>query len=347
MSLHTELKRRVNEYFNSIGKDSTGNAKLYTKAIVLITSYTLVYVHLMFFKPVWWIGLVECMILGILTAGIGFNVMHDGSHGSFSRIPWLNKLASYTLEMLGGSSFMWNSKHNIIHHAYTNIDGVDDDIDAGLLLRMTPDQKYLKLHKYQYIYFPFLYAMLHIVWVFFKDYKKYFSKKVGNVPLKPLKTRDHIFFWVGKVVHVFFYVVLPIYVWGLGAWAIGFVTYGAFSGIVLSTVFQLAHTVEETSFPHAIQPENIIEDEWALHQLKTTANFATRNKFITWWVGGLNFQVEHHLFPKISHIHYPQISKIVRETCQELGAPYIEHRHMRQALASHVNHLRKMGARHR
>jgi linoleoyl-CoA desaturase len=115
------------------------------------------------------------------------------------------------------------------------------------------------------------------------------------------------------------------------------------AGFTLSIVFQLAHTVEETEFPKPFLATGRVEDEWALSQLKTTANFATRNRFITWCLGGLNFQIEHHLFPKVSHVHYPAIGRIIRQTCKDLGVPYIEHRLMRYAVASHVAHLRKMG----
>ncbi|MBA3828391.1 MAG: acyl-CoA desaturase [Taibaiella sp.] len=343
LSLHVELKKRVNEYFAQANTEPTGTFPLYLKAIVLIVSYTIIYLHLIFFTPAAWLAIPECVALGILTAGIGFNVMHDGAHGSFSKSTVLNTMAASTLEMLGASSFMWNMKHNVVHHAYTNIDGVDDDINAGIFLRLAPQQKKYKMHRYQHIYFWFLYSLLHIFWIFFTDYKKYFSGKVGDVPLKKLKLQDHIMFWGAKLIHLFFYVVLPIYMVGVTHWIIGFLTYGMVSGFVLSIVFQLAHTVEETSFPVAEQPANRIEDEWALHQLKTTANFATKSKFVTWWVGGLNFQIEHHLFPKISHIHYPVISKIIRQTCKEMGVPYIEHPKLYMAIASHVSHLRRMG----
>jgi len=343
ISLHTELKKRVNTYFENVDKAATGTYKLYIKAAVLLLSYAFIYVHLVFFTPSAWLAIPECALFGLLTAGIGFNVMHDGAHGSFSKHPWINKIAASSIELMGASSFMWNMKHNVVHHAYTNIDGVDDDIDAGILLRLCETQKRYKMHRYQHIYFWFLYSFLHLFWVFFTDYNKYFTNKIGNVPLKKLKTKDHISFWTSKVLYAVLYVALPIYICGWLPWVIGFLTYALVSGFILSIVFQLAHTIEETSFPVAEQPANRMEDEWALHQLKTTANFATKNKFITWWVGGLNFQIEHHLFPKVSHIHYPTISKIIRETCQELGAPYIEHPKMYMAIASHVSHLKKLG----
>lgn len=343
ISLHAELKNRVNTYFKTNNIVTTGNYKLYVKAALLITAYLLLYTHLVFFTPSIWIAIPECMFLGLITAGIGFNVMHDGAHGSFSNNPKVNILAAFTLDFLGASSFMWNTKHNVIHHAFTNIEGVDDDIEAGKLLRMAPQQKRRGIHKYQYMYFWALYSLLYLTWVFYTDYKKYFTSKVGNVPLKKLKQLDHILFWAFKAFHLVMFVLLPIYLVGFQGWLIGFLAYASFSGIILSLVFQLAHVIEETSFPDIAQPANKLEDEWALHQLKTTANFAPKNKFITWWVGGLNFQIEHHLFPRISHIHYPVISAIIKKTCKDLNIPYIEHRTMQLAIVSHVAHLKQMG----
>lgn len=344
LSVYSELKREVNHYFEHKGLSRTGNFSLYFKATFLLLTYMATYTHLVFFTPPGWLALLECMLLGLFTAAIGFNVMHDGAHGSFSPSPKLNKLAAFTLDLLGASSFMWNTKHNIIHHAYTNIEGVDNDIEAGILLRMAPQQKRYGFHKYQHVYVWVLYGLLHIAWVFYTDYKKYFSNKVGNVALKKLKLKDHLLFWFFKLLHVILYVALPIFVVGFWSWLAGFLVYSFSSGLILSLVFQLAHVIEETTFPEPVMPTNRIEDEWAIHQLKTTANFATGNRFITWWVGGLNFQIEHHLFPRISHIHYPAISKIIKQTCADMGVPYIEHGTMHDAIISHVSHLRNMGS---
>lgn len=340
-SFHTELKNRITQYFQEVGKSATGNFQLFLKAIILVCSFLVVYIHLVFYTPSTVFALLECLLLGGLTASIGFNVMHDGAHGSFSKYAWINKLAGLSLNFLGANVFMWNTKHNVVHHAYTNIDGIDDDIDAGVFLRLCETQEYKKLHKYQHIYFWGAYALLYLYWIFFTDYKKYFTKKVGSMPLKRMELKDHLSFWIFKVIHLAIFVAVPIYTIGFLPWLIGFMLYAMFAGVVLSVVFQLAHTVEETQFP--VPVANKIEDEWAVHQLKTTANFATRNKVISWLVGGLNFQIEHHLFPKISHVHYPAISKIIKDACAEYGIPYIEHRRMREALNSHINHLRQLG----
>jgi linoleoyl-CoA desaturase len=340
-SFHTELKQRISAYFQEVGTSTTGNYKLFVKAIILVAAFLVVYTNLVFFTPIWPIALLECIVLGGLTASIGFNVMHDGAHGSFSKHPWINKAAGLSLNFLGANVFMWNTKHNVIHHAYTNIDGIDDDIDARPFLRLCESQKYRKMHKYQHIYFWGAYSLLYIYWIFFTDYKKYFTRRVGSLPLKKMNTGDHISFWAFKALHFCMFVIVPIYTIGFLPWLLGFMLYGMFAGVVLSIVFQLAHTVEEAHFPVPVL--NKIEDEWAIHQLKTTANFATRNRVISWLVGGLNFQIEHHLFPKISHVHYPAISKIIKQACQDYGVTYIEHRKMRHAVISHVNHLRSLG----
>ena len=172
--------------------------------------------------------------------------------------------------------------------------------------------------------------------------KKYFSQKIGSVPLKKMELKDHIEFWVVKVYHAAVFVVLPIALLGWVKWLVGFLVMTMFAGFVLSIVFQLAHTVEHTEFPIALQPENRLPDEFAAHQIQTTANFATKSKVISWLVGGLNFQIEHHLFPRISHIHYPAISKIIRDTCAQFEIPYIEYPRMRYALVSHVSYLRSL-----
>lgn len=339
---HTELKRRISEYFKQAGKKSTGNYKLYLKAIFLVAAFFSIYTHLVFFTPATWLAIMECVVLGGLTAAIGFNVMHDGMHGSFSRRKWVNQLAGLSLNLLGGNNFMWRTKHNIVHHTYTNVHGVDDDIEARPFLRLCETQKYYKIHRYQHWYFWAAYSLLYAWWVFVTDYKKYFLRKVGPTPIGKMTTWDHISFWSFKLLHAFLFVALPIYVLGFKAWIIGFLPFALFAGFVLSIVFQLAHTVEDTSFVEAKETNQRIEDEWAIHQLKTTANFATRNRFISWWVGGLNFQIEHHLFPRISHVHYPAISKIIRNACKDFGIPYIEYPKMRLAVASHISHLRKL-----
>ncbi|BAV07849.1 linoleoyl-CoA desaturase [Filimonas lacunae] len=341
-SFHVELKKRINEYFTTTGKSTTGGIRLFSKALFLILAITYTYIQLVFFTPGVLASVGLCILMGLLVASIGFNVMHDGGHGSFSRSTAVNKVAAVTAEILGASHFMWNMKHNVIHHAFTNIDGIDDDIDAKPFLRMTSTQKYYKMHRFQHVYFIVLYAIFHLYWVLFSDYKKYFSGKIGEMPIKKMKPVDHLTFWGFKLVHYALFFVIPIVVLGFSTWIIGFSIVSLITGFTLSIVFQLAHTVEHTEFPMPDEGGRL-QDEWAVHQLKTTANFATRSKLVSWYVGGLNFQVEHHLFPKISHIHYPAINKIVKQACAEYNVVYVEYPRMSSAVISHVNFLRQMG----
>jgi linoleoyl-CoA desaturase len=342
-SLHAELKTKISEYFLEVGRSTTGNYQLFIKAVILMVSFILVYIHLVFFPPMVLFQVLESAALGCLAAAIGFNVMHDGAHGSFSKYKWVNHLAAFSLNILGGNTFMWNLKHNVIHHAYTNIDGVDDDIDIQPWLRMSSTQRKYKMHKYQHLYFWMLYSLLYIFWVFVLDYQKYFKGRIGSMPVKKMKLSDHFIFWGFKCVNLFLFVGLPIYMVGLESWVISFLIFALVAGFVLSLVFQLAHTVEHTAFPVANVGTGKMEDEWAIHQLKTTANFATKSKLVTWLVGGLNFQIEHHLFPKISHVHYPAIGNIIKKICEEHGIPYIEFKNVRFAIASHVAFLKQMG----
>jgi linoleoyl-CoA desaturase len=342
-SFHVELKKRINDYFESSGRSLTGNKQLYIKAGILFTAFVGLYIHLVFFTPsnIW--AILECILLGLVVAGIGFNIMHDGAHGSFSKYKWVNNIAAFSLNLLGGSSFMWNVKHNVIHHAFTNIDGVDDDIDIQPWMRMSSTQPKLKMHKYQHFYFWFLYSMLYILWVFVLDYQKYFKKKIGAMPLKRMTPWDHIVFWGFKALYLFLFFLIPFYTVGIIPTIIGFLIFSVVAGFILSIVFQLAHTVEHTNFPIPQNETGKLEDEWAIHQLKTTANFAPRNKLISWLVGGLNYQIEHHLFPKVSHVHYPEIRKIIKQACNEFNVPYTEYKKMSHAVISHVLFLKQMG----
>src|SRR6476619_4958573 len=193
-SLHAELKAKIGEYFVQAGRSSTGNYQLFIKAVVLTLAFIAIYIHLVFLTPAVIWQIFESILLGGIVAAIGFNVMHDGGHGSFSKYKWVNQLAAFSANILGGNSFMWNIKHNIIHHAYTNIDGVDDDIDIQPWLRMSSTQKKYRMHKYQHLYFWILYSMIYIFWVFILDYRKYFKGRIGNTPVKKMKLSDHFIF---------------------------------------------------------------------------------------------------------------------------------------------------------
>ncbi len=340
----TALKNSVDEYFASAKIKKTGNWKLYAKTVTLIPAAIGIYLSLLLFPMHWAPALLLCGMLGLILASIGFNVMHDACHGSYSTRKWLNNLMGLSLNMLGGNAFIWKFKHNIIHHTYTNVDGLDDDIAKSPLMRQCTSQKWVPAHRFQHIYVVAVYAISSLAWVFLLDFFKYFKSKVHNTDLQTMNRKEHFLFWLSKVLYVLFYVLIPALIVGWIPWLVGFLVMHAVMGLTLAIVFQLAHVVEETEFVQAIENDpQKLEAAWAVHQVMTTCNFARRNRIISWFTGGLNYQVEHHLFPRISHVHYPAISNIVKTTCLQYGLAYHEFPTMTKAIISHFSLMRQLG----
>ncbi len=339
----TALRKEIDEYFKSNNIAKTGNWRLYSKAIVIITSILVLYYVLVFQTPVWYISIPLCMLAGVNLAAIGFNIMHDGNHGSFSKKAWVNRLMGYTLDVMGGSSNFWRIKHNVAHHTYTNIEGHDEDIDIRPFIRLNTQQKKSWYHKYQVFYWPFLYALTYVWWVCIRDFKKYFEGKVATTPIPKMTFRDHFEFWFGKLVYAFIFVYVPLQHMSVSTYLIGYGIALGTTGITLGLVFQMAHAIQGLDFPEP-DPETLkMENVWFIHQLHTTANFATKSKFWNWFTGGLNFQVEHHLFAHISHIHYPALSQIVKKLAKQYNIRYNEQPSFRSAFMSHMRHLNAIG----
>jgi len=334
------LKQKTNEYFKKTLQKKTGNRRMFIKASVLLGTFVALYTVLVFVQPHWAISIVLCMLFGVNLAAIGFNIMHDAGHNSFSDNKRLNTILSYSLNLLGGNIYFWKLKHNIAHHTYTNIDGEDHDIEVKFM-RIHHDQQLKKHHRYQRFYFPLLYGISYLAWIFYQDYEKYFKQRMGDSKAQfDFPMRERIIFWTSKVIHFGLFIVLPVVVVGWLPTLLGLLIAGAVCGMSLATVFQLAHVVEETEFKTINEAK--VEEEWMIHQIQSTANFATKSKVLTWILGGLNFQVEHHLFPKICHVHYPAINRIVRQTCEEYNIKYNEFASFWGAFRSHVQVIHAM-----
>ncbi len=341
-----KLSRVIKDYFIINKIDIKGDYRLYTKAIILITLLGITHV-LLLYPHYWIISLILSALRGLLFALIGFNIMHDGSHGSFSNSNFWNKLAASTLDLLGPSSFFWNLKHNINHHTDTNT-VEDDDIDLYPLfyIKEKVGQKRLWFHQYQHRYAIVLYSLLYIAWIGPMDLKKYFKGKVAGKKFT-MSFGQHIFFWFTKTLFVFNFIYTPyVFLGESSVW--DFLTSAFVCGIAISVIFQLAHVQEKVAFPVGVistkDPSiEIIENEWFRHQLKTTANFAIDNKVWAWLLGGLNFQVEHHCFKNISHVHYSKLSPLLQEFCKDNGIQYLVYPTFTEAYRSHINFLRFMG----
>jgi linoleoyl-CoA desaturase len=342
-SFFSELKSDIDQFFIEKKISSKGNLQLYLKTFLLITAAIGLYITLLTTDLASAYKLLFSGLLGFTLACIGFNVMHDACHGSYSSKKWVNDLFGYTLNALGGNAFIWKFKHNIIHHTYTNVDGVDDDISKSPLMRQCSTQKWVPAHRFQHVYVLLVYAISSFAWVAIMDFNKYFKQKVYTTALQQMDLKEHLIFWCSKLLYILFYIAIPVWYVGAANWAVGFMVMHLCMGFTLAIVFQLAHVVEETEFEYTAGDDLKIENEWAVHQVKTTANFSPRNPVLSWFLGGLNYQIEHHLFPRISHVHYPSISPIVQQKCKEYGLSYHSSPTLWTAVVSHFRMMKELG----
>lgn len=350
--LHKEfsitLNKRVNEYLKTKKNGRYGNINMVMKTIFMFCLYFVPYfLYLFGVIPELWFFYLMVSIMGLGKAGIGLSVMHDANHGAYSRKRWVNEVIGNSLNLIGGNSTNWKIQHNVNHHTYTNVSGMDEDIsNKGGILRFNPYEERRKIHKYQYIYAWLLYGLMTFYWIVFKDafQLKDYSKNGQLSKQTSSETRSWVWLFVCKIFYYAYSVVLPILFSPFAWWhiLIGFFVMHYVAGFTLSIIFQPAHVMEENTFEDGAKLDTI-EENWTVHQLKTTCNFATRNVIFTWLVGGLNHQIEHHLFPNVCHVHYRSISKIVKKTAEEYKIPYHSHKTFFSALASHTRLLYSLG----
>ncbi|PKB16083.1 linoleoyl-CoA desaturase [Flavobacterium sp. 5] len=339
------LNSRVNSYFKENNIEKTGNWKIHLKTVILFTVFLVPYFLILTLDIPFWAHLLLTFVMGLGMAGIGMNVMHDANHGSYSTKSWVNKFMGGTIYVLAGNVHNWQVQHNVLHHTYTNIIGHDEDLEAGRIMRFSKEAEWHKFHRFQQYYALFLYGLLTINWAITTDWKQmrgYLKRKLSyGEPKSPKVLWTTLI--ITKIIYIAIWIVLPIVI-GITWWKvlIGFFLMHYTAGIILSVVFQLAHVVDEAANP---QPNETgeMENTWAIHQLYTTVNFAPKNKIVNWYTGGLNHQIEHHIFPHISHVHYGKIAKIVKETAKECQLPYYEYKTMSAAVVAHFKHLRTLG----
>lgn len=342
-AFHRELRRRVDAEFKRSGTRQRDSAKMYLKTLIILTAFALAYVALVFLATSAWQGALLSIGLGVATAGIGFNIMHDGGHQAYSQRRWINRLMAMTLDMVGGSSYIWQWKHGRFHHTWVNVSGHDADIDLGVLGRLSPLQPRRPWHRWQHIYLWLLYGVTVIRWHLYGDFRDMIAGTIGERPFTRPRGWDLAVFVLGKLVFFTLAFGLPLLFHPIGAVLLFYTITVAVTGVILAVVFQMAHVVEETDFPVPGEDGLQIDTPWAIHQLETTMDFARDNRALSWFIGGLNFQVEHHLFPRISHVHYQAVSRVVEDTCREFGVTYLEHRTFAAGIASHYRWLRQLG----
>lgn len=340
------LKERVDQYFIDNKISPHANFTMVIKTIVMLSLYFVPYILIMTQGYSLFVMWLCTLVMGLGLAGIGMSIMHDANHDAYSANPFFNKLMGMTLTFVGADIKNWKTQHNLLHHTFTNIHKHDKDIDDKAIMRFSPHGKYKKIQKFQVFYVFVFYSIMTLYWTTLKDLVQYvqFIKEGHNKDSVSQKIVSlvRLLFW--KAVYITYIIVLPMQLLGLsfGQVFVGFLSLHLVAGLILSVIFQLAHVVEDTTFPLPDEHGNI-DNEWAIHQLATTADFAPHNKFITFYVGGLNYQAIHHLFPRICHVHYPKIAPIVAKTAKEFGVKYSCNKSFWSALKSHMRVISSLG----
>ncbi len=344
---HRGFQKALNERVNAFLRDNSIPGRdipaMYLKTVIALSWWLGTYLLLLFGHFPVWVDVLLCLLWALSMASVGFNVMHDANHSGYSNHPIVNRLVSLSAEMLGMSGFRWRTKHNIWHHTYTNIAGFDDDIETFGLMRLSPRVAWKPWHKFQVWYFPAVYSLTAFDF-FFRDFMMIFLGKSGPSHIYPtLTASDRIIFWAGKLFYVAIMFAFPLLVFPWWQVLLGFVMVMLFVSLVMGVIFQLAHINGDAVFAQPVGSPPHIDNEWAIQQVEATADFAPRNWLLSYYVGGLNYQIEHHLLPHICHLNYPRLAPIVRATCEEFGIRYKCYTTWREAFASHLRVLRLLG----
>ena len=339
-----DVKAGVAAYFETSRRSSKGNWSMWLKTLLLFGVVVGSYAAIMSnrFSPLAMLGLA--VVLGIGIAGVGFSVSHDALHGAYSDRPTVNYLLGLSFDLIGANGYIWKITHNVIHHTYTNIDGMDEDIDMSPFVRLSPGTPPSRRYRYQHIYGFFAYGLAMLFWVFVKDYKYFLRRNLGPYRNRRNPPREVAVLVVTKLFTYGWTIVLPLMVLRIHWWQflIGYLAMNLTGGAILGLIFQLAHVVEGTDYPEP-DAQGDMEHTWLVHQMMTTSNFAPRNRLLSWYVGGLNYQIEHHLFPKVCSVHYPAISGVVRQAAAAYGVPYHEQPTLLRAIRSHYRMLKHFG----
>lgn len=340
-TLRIALTRAVEGYFTETGKKKVGGWKIYLKACILVTIWVAVYAIILTIganTTIWTVSALY-VVRGVISALVGFNIMHDLSHGTFSLNKRLNDFFLFVHESLqGASAFLWKIKHVLLHHSFPDSEK-DDDLDAGGVMRLGKHEKRRPWHRYQAWYAVPVYGVLYFSWVIFKDPIKFRKRKIKdyNIPEKKFTKQEKRRFWAAKMIFVLVNIIIPCLWIGWVKAVVGFLVLCFVCGIIISVVFQLAHVVETSTYPKA-DKNNVLDLTWAELQVLETSNFSPKSKVLRELLGGLNFQIEHHLFMEVCHTHYPAISKIVRPVCIENGYKY----HSLSLWGALVSHFRQL-----
>lgn len=342
---------KVNGYFETNKISPYANKWMWLKTFVMLFLYFAPYILIVSgvgaVNP--WLFFSLWFVMGWGMSGIGTSIMHDANHGTYSPNKKVNNFISHILEVIGGYKVTWRIQHNVLHHTYTNVAGLDEDIDSKMILRFSPQQPKYWYHRYQYIYAWFFYMMTTLFWMTAKDYIQAIRYKKRDLLIKHKtslrKAILNITFY--KLLYYTNILVLPILFSGMSWYFVlmGFLLMHFVGGLFLTCIFQLSHVMETSAFslPEGQVGNRRMKDSWAIHEVSNTTDFAPNNRILSWFVGGLNYQIEHHLFSGICHVHYRKLAPIVRSTMESFGLVYQVQPSFLSAMRGHAKMLKKLG----
>ena len=344
------LRGRVRAYFKENDISQYGNRELYIKTAFAILFWLASYILIMsdVLSGNIWLLMGGFTLLGFAQIFIAFNVMHDACHNAYSANRRVNKILAYSMNFIGGNSYLFTRMHNA-HHAFVNIHGIDVTLETHGFFRFTPHEPWKPKHRFQAIYTPILYAFAMIHWVTVKDFKWFFMEdNIGNSKRIKHSRRELLVLIISKIWYFGATLALPL-IFLSAAWhwiSIAWVSLHFLPSLCFALLFQVTHVYNGTHYPLP-DDEGNIENNYAIHVLETTADFSRLNKFTTWLTGGINIHVIHHLFPTICHVHYIPLTHIIKETAEEFGMQYMENPNFWVALKKHfqmLHHLSKKDA---
>jgi linoleoyl-CoA desaturase len=349
-SFYDAVVEKVKQYFETNKISPYANTEMWIKTIAMLLLYFVPYILMVTgLANNLWVFFGLWFLMGIGMSGIGTSIMHDANHGTYSPNKKVNNFISYILEIIGGYTINWRIQHNVLHHTYTNVSGLDEDIDTMGLLRLSPRQPRKWFHRYQHMYAWFFYMIMTLYWMTAKDYLSVIRYKqhdlLGNQDVSFRQAMLRITLY--KLFYYAYILVLPILFSGQPWYVVlaGFLIMHFTAGLFLSCVFQPSHIMETSPFAVPVDTDGRrrMEDSWAVHEVLNTTDFAPGNRVLSWFVGGLNFQIEHHLFTSICHVHYKKIAPIVRSTVIAFGLPYHVQPTFLKAVLEHARTLKKLG----
>lgn len=291
-------------------------------------------------------GLLTGFLLGLGGAWIGLTVQHCGNHGAMSTNPFVNNAMGLCDDLIGGSSLCWRYHHQVSHHIHCNDEALDEDVMSAFpLLRFDPRLPRVWYHKYQHIYMWALFPLLQLGFQA-SDLKALFERKTVGARMYGATATELATIALGKLAHYGLLIALPWALHGGEAAAWGTAAYAVTQSIVLAATFAVSHNVPETKSLDAGPALDNLHTElatrdWGVQQIVTSANWggAVGNFF----TGGLNLQVEHHLFPAVSFAHYPAIAAIVEEEAVKRGVQYAKYDTLPEILSRFMRFMREVG----